>query len=216
MSVIGTCSLLTPVFWLSLQEYLRLSDVYKMYGNASVQPHSSSPAALHCLSLAVAPCEVDGPPAFCLNTEPTYAHWQRKKNLSYRCSFLTFFSTFFALPACVCMKEYITVSQLSQIFGMQRLDPTSSSSTPSFQLASTESTFSCHSTACGPSSFLSAQVCYSLLFPTSKLSTERFLNTFMFPTCSMLLSLLPSLLSGWMLFITSEPARAEQERNASH
>ncbi|XP_033955505.1 pleckstrin homology-like domain family B member 1 isoform X2 [Pseudochaenichthys georgianus] len=90
------------------EEYLRLSDVFKMYGNASMQP--SSPAALHCLSLAVAP----------------------------------------ALPC----EEYITVSQLSQIFGMQRLDPTSSSS---FQLASSESTFSCHSTACGPSSFLSAQ-----------------------------------------------------------
>ncbi|XP_029304040.1 pleckstrin homology-like domain family B member 1 isoform X2 [Cottoperca gobio] len=95
------------------EEYLRLSDVFKMYGNASMQPHSSAPAALHCLSLAVAP----------------------------------------ALPC----EEYITVSQLSQIFGMQRLDPSSSSSIPSFQLASSESTFSCHSTACGPSSFLSAQ-----------------------------------------------------------
>ncbi|XP_042355878.1 pleckstrin homology-like domain family B member 1 isoform X2 [Plectropomus leopardus] len=94
------------------EEYLRLSDVYKMYGNASMQPHSSSPAALHCLSLTVAP----------------------------------------ALPC----EEYITVSQLSQIFGMQRLNPSTSSSTPSFQLAS-ESTFSCHSTACGPPSFLSAQ-----------------------------------------------------------
>ncbi|XP_042286208.1 pleckstrin homology-like domain family B member 1 isoform X1 [Thunnus maccoyii] len=37
------------------EEYLRLSDVYKMYGNASMRPHSPSPAALHCLSLAVAP-----------------------------------------------------------------------------------------------------------------------------------------------------------------
>ncbi|XP_068572313.1 pleckstrin homology-like domain family B member 1 isoform X6 [Cebidichthys violaceus] len=54
-------------------------------------------------------------------------------------------------------EEYITVSQLSQIFGMQRVDPSSSSSIPSFQLASSESTFSCHSAACGPSSFLSAQ-----------------------------------------------------------
>ncbi|XP_059207999.1 pleckstrin homology-like domain family B member 1 [Centropristis striata] len=97
------------------EEYLRLSDVYKMYGNASMQAHSSSPAALHCLSLAAAP----------------------------------------ALPC----EEYITVSQLSQIFGLQRLDPSSSSSSssiPSFQLAS-QSTFSCHSAACGPSSFLSAQ-----------------------------------------------------------
>ncbi|KAI3373589.1 hypothetical protein L3Q82_022184, partial [Scortum barcoo] len=95
------------------EEYLRLSDVFRMYGNASVQPHSSSPAALHCLSLAVAP----------------------------------------ALPC----EEYITVSQLSQIFGMQRLDPSSSSSIPSFQLASSESTFSCHSTTYSPSAFLSAQ-----------------------------------------------------------
>ncbi|XP_031712958.1 pleckstrin homology-like domain family B member 1 isoform X3 [Anarrhichthys ocellatus] len=95
------------------EEYLRLADVYRMYGNAAMQPHSSSPAALHCLSFAVGP----------------------------------------ALPC----EEYITVSQLSQIFGMQRVDPSSSSSIPSFQLASSESTFSCHSAACGPSSFLSAQ-----------------------------------------------------------
>ncbi|KAM3600709.1 uncharacterized protein V6R79_001038 [Siganus canaliculatus] len=54
-------------------------------------------------------------------------------------------------------EEYITVSQLSQIFGMQRVGPSSSSSIPSFQIASSESTFSCHSAACGPSSFLSAQ-----------------------------------------------------------
>ncbi|XP_073334874.1 pleckstrin homology-like domain family B member 1 isoform X2 [Pagrus major] len=98
------------------EEYLRLSDVYKMYGSASMQPRSSSPAALHCLSLAVAP----------------------------------------ALPC----EEYITVSQLSRIFGMQRVDPSSSSasaSIASFQLASSEAAFSCHSAACGPSSFLSAQ-----------------------------------------------------------
>ncbi|KAF7205838.1 pleckstrin homology-like domain family B member 1 isoform X3 [Nothobranchius furzeri] len=95
------------------EEYLRLSDVYRMYGNASLQHHSSSPAALHCLSLTVSP----------------------------------------ALPR----EEYITVSQLSQIFGMQRANPSPSSSTPSFQLAQSESTFSCRSAACGPSSFLSAQ-----------------------------------------------------------
>ncbi|XP_035808696.2 pleckstrin homology-like domain family B member 1 isoform X2 [Amphiprion ocellaris] len=95
------------------EEYLRLSDVYRMYGNASMQPHSSSPAALHCLSLTVSP----------------------------------------GLPC----EDYITVSQLSQIFGMQRVDSSSSTSLPSFQLASSESAFSYHSTACGPSSFLSAQ-----------------------------------------------------------
>lgn len=44
-----------------MQEYLRLSDVYKMYGNAAVPARSSSPAALHCLSFTVTPalpCEV--------------------------------------------------------------------------------------------------------------------------------------------------------------
>ncbi|XP_056909697.1 pleckstrin homology-like domain family B member 1 isoform X2 [Takifugu flavidus] len=37
------------------EEYLRLSDVYKMYGNAAVPARSSSPAALHCLSFTVTP-----------------------------------------------------------------------------------------------------------------------------------------------------------------
>lgn len=66
MSATVVFSLLIPVFWLLMQEYLRLSDVYRMYGNASMQPHSSTPAALQCLSLAVAPvlpCEVDILPA---------------------------------------------------------------------------------------------------------------------------------------------------------
>ncbi|XP_029704601.1 pleckstrin homology-like domain family B member 1 isoform X1 [Takifugu rubripes] len=95
------------------EEYLRLSDVYKMYGNAAVPARSSSPAALHCLSFTVTP----------------------------------------ALPC----EEYITVSQLSHIFGMQRLPPSSSSSIPSFQLTSSETNFLCHSAPCGPSSLLSAQ-----------------------------------------------------------
>ncbi|XP_042076784.1 pleckstrin homology-like domain family B member 1 isoform X5 [Haplochromis burtoni] len=64
----------------------------------------------------------------------------------------------FPKPGGSMKEEYITVSQLSQIFGMQRVDPSaSSSSMPAFQLASSESTFSCHTTARGPSSFLSAQ-----------------------------------------------------------
>ncbi|XP_076745203.1 pleckstrin homology-like domain family B member 1 isoform X5 [Maylandia zebra] len=64
----------------------------------------------------------------------------------------------FPKPGGSMKEEYITVSQLSQIFGMQRVNPSSSSSSmPAFQLASSESTFSCHTTARGPSSFLSAQ-----------------------------------------------------------
>lgn len=71
VSTLAVFSLLIPVFWLSMQEYLRLSDVYKMYGSASLPPRSSSPAALHCLSLAVAPalpCEVDTPACSLPNT----------------------------------------------------------------------------------------------------------------------------------------------------
>lgn len=56
------------------------------------------------------------------------------------------------------VKEYITVSQLSHIFGMQGLAPSSSSSIPSFQLTSSETNFLCHSAPRGPSSLLSAQV----------------------------------------------------------
>uniref|UniRef100_A0A3B5K8B5 Pleckstrin homology-like domain family B member 1 n=1 Tax=Takifugu rubripes TaxID=31033 RepID=A0A3B5K8B5_TAKRU len=57
-----------------------------------------------------------------------------------------------------------TLSQLSHIFGMQRLPPSSSSSIPSFQLTSSETNFLCHSAPCGPSSLLSAQVGCSCLY----------------------------------------------------
>ncbi|XP_034034475.1 pleckstrin homology-like domain family B member 1 isoform X2 [Thalassophryne amazonica] len=110
-SHIPSPELCSETFPVKLQEeYLRLSDVYKMYGNASVQP---PPAALHCLSLAVA-------------------------------------------PALHC-EEYITVSQLNQIFGMQRTNPPSSTSVPSFTLVASDSDFSCRSAACTSSCFLSAQ-----------------------------------------------------------
>lgn len=145
--VLPSPGLLTTPLRPLVQEYLRLSDVYKMYGNSSLPSRSSSPAALHCLaSLSVAPalpCEVDA----------------RRLSLPLTCSagqtlnVLPPLSPLLSPPRA---KDYITVSQLSQIFGMQRLDPTSSSSLPSFQLATSETTFSCHST---PSAFSSAQVC---------------------------------------------------------
>ncbi|XP_072302403.1 pleckstrin homology-like domain family B member 1 isoform X4 [Eucyclogobius newberryi] len=101
--------LCTDPFPVRLQEeYLRLSDVFKMYGSAFMQA-PSSPATLQCLSIA--------------------------------------------LPS----EEYITVSQLSQIFGLQRLDHFPSNSLASFQLASSESTFTCHTNKSAPSSFLSVQ-----------------------------------------------------------
>ncbi|XP_057676076.1 pleckstrin homology-like domain family B member 1 isoform X1 [Corythoichthys intestinalis] len=93
------------------EEYLRMSDVYKMYGKAFVHPPSPSPTALDCLSLAGAdavPCE-----------------------------------------------DYITVGQLRHIIGVQRFDPASSSSIALFQIASTDSAFTCHSG--GSSSLLSAK-----------------------------------------------------------
>ncbi|KAM9782118.1 pleckstrin homology-like domain family B member 1 isoform X4 [Syngnathus typhle] len=88
------------------EEYLRMSDVYKMYGNACVHPHSCSPAPL-AVADAV-PCE-----------------------------------------------DYITVGQLSHIIGVQRLDPSSSASITLFQLPSSDSTFTCHTS--GPSSLVSAK-----------------------------------------------------------
>lgn len=80
--------------------------------------------------------------------------------MSHSFSLLTSFTTFCSLPVnvcvffvCVviCVKDYITVTQLSQIFGLQTVDPSSSSSISSFQLASAEA-FSRHSTASVPSS----------------------------------------------------------------
>lgn len=62
VSCTALLSLCISVFWRLMQEYLRLSDVFKMYGNVPMQPHSPSPATLHCLSLTVTPalsCEVE-------------------------------------------------------------------------------------------------------------------------------------------------------------
>ncbi|XP_057209746.1 pleckstrin homology-like domain family B member 1 isoform X3 [Triplophysa rosa] len=72
------------------EEYLKLSDVYKMYGNGCfpAQTASSAPNAF-CLPLAVTP---DAP-----------------------------------------REEYVTVSQLNQLFGMPTVDPSPTSSVQSFQ-----------------------------------------------------------------------------------
>lgn len=149
------------MFWPLMQEYLRLSDVYKMYGNASLPSCSSSPAALHCLSLSVAPalpCEVDIRLLFAVLFSDFLPQTASEHLVLLSSLFCVRPFSFRTCAGClsVCVKDYITVSQLSQIFGMQRIDPSSSSSLPSFQLATSETTFSCHST---PSTFPSAQVC---------------------------------------------------------
>ncbi|XP_077402496.1 pleckstrin homology-like domain family B member 1 isoform X3 [Vanacampus margaritifer] len=131
------------------EEYLRMSDVYKMYGNACVHPPSSPPAALGCLPLAVAdavPCEVESLPDLC--------HMAVLSPTPLMENLLLFPLPAFPAPSCVRVKDYITVGQLSHIIGVQRLDP-SSSSIALFQLSSSGSAFTCHSS--GPSSLLSAK-----------------------------------------------------------
>lgn len=92
-----------------MQEYLRLSDVYRMYRNASLQPHSSTPAALHCLSRAVAPglpCEVDILPALSDLCEILSAPKHSDillKHIYYRCSVLTYCF----LPVLSCFSVYL-------------------------------------------------------------------------------------------------------------
>ncbi|XP_055798921.1 pleckstrin homology-like domain family B member 1 isoform X3 [Salvelinus fontinalis] len=96
------------------EEYLRLADVYKMYGSGGPLPTYSTPPAPHCLSLTVAPA---------------------------------------ALPG----EEYITVSQLSQMLGMQKLGPSPALSIQSFQLALADPAFSCCTTPCDTSPAISVE-----------------------------------------------------------
>ncbi|KAJ8386590.1 hypothetical protein AAFF_G00168220 [Aldrovandia affinis] len=97
---------------LGSQEYLKLSDVYKMCGNGCPD-NPKAAAAPHCLSLAVAP----------------------------------------VAPS----EEYVTVSQLNQIFGMPKVDPSPTSPVQSFQSVVADSAFSCHTTPHGSSLSLSVE-----------------------------------------------------------
>ncbi|KAM9782117.1 pleckstrin homology-like domain family B member 1 isoform X3 [Syngnathus typhle] len=134
------------------EEYLRMSDVYKMYGNACVHPHSCSPAPL-AVADAV-PCEVESLPDPCRTAAPSPSCFILLMQAS---SFSPTFprSSLFPLSLCVHLKDYITVGQLSHIIGVQRLDPSSSASITLFQLPSSDSTFTCHTS--GPSSLVSAK-----------------------------------------------------------
>uniref|UniRef100_A0A8C8EY24 Pleckstrin homology-like domain family B member 1 n=1 Tax=Oncorhynchus tshawytscha TaxID=74940 RepID=A0A8C8EY24_ONCTS len=96
------------------EEYLRLADVYKMYGSGGPLPTYSTSPAPHCLSLTVAAA---------------------------------------ALPG----EEYVTVSQLSQMLGMQKLGPSPALSIQSFQLALADAAFSCHTTPCDTSPTISVE-----------------------------------------------------------
>ncbi|XP_027886243.1 pleckstrin homology-like domain family B member 1 isoform X3 [Xiphophorus couchianus] len=113
-------------------------------------PHSPCPSSSHNPSPELCPVRLQEEYLRLSDVYRMYGDPYSSSPAALHCLSLT------VSPALPC-EDYITVSQLSQIFGMQRSRPSSSTSTPSFQLASSESSFSCHSAACGPSSFLSAQ-----------------------------------------------------------
>ncbi|XP_016327817.1 pleckstrin homology-like domain family B member 1 isoform X2 [Sinocyclocheilus anshuiensis] len=91
------------------EEYLKLSDVYKMYGNRCIPAQTAFPNAL-CLPLAVTS---DTP-----------------------------------------REEYVTVSQLNQLFGMPKVDPSPTSSVQSFQAIVADPVHSSHTSQCGSSQSL--------------------------------------------------------------
>nr|XP_023672103.1 pleckstrin homology-like domain family B member 1 isoform X2 [Paramormyrops kingsleyae] len=93
--------------------YLKLSDVYKMYGSGNLNPPAAATPAPHCLSLAV------GPAASC--------------------------------------EDYITLSQVNQIFGMPKVDPSPTSPVQSFHSVVAEPAFSCYTTPRGSSLSLSTE-----------------------------------------------------------
>ncbi|XP_062844476.1 pleckstrin homology-like domain family B member 1 isoform X3 [Trichomycterus rosablanca] len=89
------------------EEYLKLSDVVKMYGSGCVSTQATSPASTNpCHSLAVTP---DTP-----------------------------------------CEEYVTVSQLNQIFGMPKVDPSTMTPIQSFQALGADPALSSNMSQCDP------------------------------------------------------------------
>lgn len=58
-----------------------------------------------------------------------------------------------------CIKEYVTVSQLNQLFGMPKVDPSPTSSVQSFQAIVADPVHSSHTSQCGSSQSLPVEVC---------------------------------------------------------
>ncbi|XP_035240049.1 pleckstrin homology-like domain family B member 1 isoform X3 [Anguilla anguilla] len=88
------------------EEYLKLSDVYKMYGNGCHDTQIAS-SAQNCTPLAVVPALLS--------------------------------------------EDYVTVGQLSQIFGMPKVDSSPTSPVQSFQSVISDSALSCHTPPHGSS-----------------------------------------------------------------
>ncbi|XP_060718483.1 pleckstrin homology-like domain family B member 1 isoform X3 [Tachysurus vachellii] len=96
------------------EEYLRLSDVFKMYGSGCVPPQATSFApTTSCISLAVTP---DTP-----------------------------------------REDYVTVSQLNQLFGMHKVDHSTTATVQSFQAIVSDPVLSNHMSQCDPAQSLSAE-----------------------------------------------------------
>ncbi|KAI2664690.1 Pleckstrin homology-like domain family B member 1 [Labeo rohita] len=114
------------------EEYLKLSDVYKMYGNGCIPAQTAFPNAL-CLPLAVTS---DAP-----------------------------------------REEYVTVSQLNQLFGMPKVDPSPTSSVQSFQAIVADPV---HSSQCGSSQSLPVETQPAWSRPSiPRLDSERWYQEIM-------------------------------------
>uniref|UniRef100_A0A8C1TNG5 Pleckstrin homology-like domain family B member 1 n=1 Tax=Cyprinus carpio TaxID=7962 RepID=A0A8C1TNG5_CYPCA len=120
------------------EEYLKLSDVYKMYGNGCIPAQTAFPNAL-CLPLAVTS---DTP-----------------------------------------REEYVTVSQLNQLFGMPKVAPSPTSSVQSFQAIVADPVHSSHTSQCGSSQSLPVETQPAWIRPSiPKLDSERWYQEIMAPS----------------------------------
>ncbi|XP_056100799.1 pleckstrin homology-like domain family B member 1 isoform X2 [Rhinichthys klamathensis goyatoka] len=117
------------------EEYLKLSDVYKMYGNGCIPSQTAFPNAL-CVPLAVTS---DTP-----------------------------------------REEYVTVSQLNQLFGMPKVDPSPTSSVQSFQAIVADPVHSSHTSQCGSSQSLPVETQPAWSRPSiPRLDSERWYQEIM-------------------------------------
>ncbi|KAK7164554.1 hypothetical protein R3I94_003066 [Phoxinus phoxinus] len=117
------------------EEYLKLSDVYKMYGNGCIPAQTAFPNAL-CLPLAVTS---DTP-----------------------------------------REEYVTVSQLNQLFGMPKVDPSPTSSVQSFQAIVADPVHFSHTSQSGSSQSLPVETQPAWSRPSiPRLDSERWYQEIM-------------------------------------
>ena len=201
-----------------MQEYLRLSDVYKMYGSASLPPRSSSPAALHCLSLAVAPalpCEVDTPACSLPHTLWHVFSLMASHPFPLSSLSVSLLALWMYVSLCVVLCEGVHHSQ-SVKPDLWDAESWSLLFLCLYCIIPTGLLWICLLMPLGCTwSFLLSLCAGLLVFPECPhecLSLSAWCSVT--DPCT---APPPHLSFGWMLvIITSEPARAEQERNASY